>query len=162
MTTWQMRKQNLIYAYSQKNTYLITLGAMLIILFAQAAFIDYSFLVGNLGKTLAFIDVSLGILLALLFGINIALLVIKLTMSGNVKKREGATTTFGGIIGVLVTGCPTCSITLASYIGLAGLIGLLPFQGLELKVLGILVILYSIYSLLGNLTSCTVKTTSHS
>lgn len=61
------------------------------------------------------------------------------------------------ILWVIVSGCPACSITLASYIGLAWIISILPYHWLELKVLAIFFLLYANYSTLKNLEVCKVK-----
>lgn len=64
---------------------------------------------------------------------------------------------FGWIIWVLVSGCPACSITLASYIGLAGIISVFPYHGLELKIISIFLLIYANYSTMKNLEVCKVK-----
>jgi hypothetical protein len=56
-----------------------------------------------------------------------------------------------------VSGCPACSITLASYLGLAGVFALLPYNGLELKIVGTLVLIWSVYSNIKNLKVCSIK-----
>lgn len=60
-------------------------------------------------------------------------------------------------MGILVTGCPSCSVTIAAYIGLAGLFAALPFHGLEAKVIGILVLLRAEYVAVRDLLVCKLK-----
>lgn len=71
-------------------------------------------------------------------------------------KEEGA----GGIaalLGVLVAGCPACSITILTYIGFAGFVGLLPYDGLELKILSVLLLIGINLSILNTLQICKIK-----
>lgn len=152
-----LRKNNLRYAYSNKDALIVTLGGIFFILLLQFAFTDYATLAGNLGLGFALIELATGLLLAILFGINIALLWQKLALAGKVKAKEGASTTIGSVLGVIVTGCPACSITLASYLGVASIIGALPFYGLELKMIGIGLLVWSTDSLLKNITTCKMK-----
>lgn len=57
----------------------------------------------------------------------------------------------------LVTGCTSCSITLATYLGLAWVISLLPYGWLELKIISILLLVYACYQTLKNLEVCSLK-----
>jgi len=80
--------------------------------------------------------------LALLFGIFLAITLYKYKRFDTVK----TTTWFlWGFLGVLVSGCPSCSITFATYLGLSAILTVLPFSGLELKVIGIIILLFVIY-----------------
>jgi len=71
---------------------------------------------------------------------------------------KGATTGRGaGFLSLIVTGCPACSITLASYLGLSAFISWLPYDGLELKILSVLLMWYAIFDLWKNLDVCAIK-----
>ncbi|MFP4524483.1 MAG: hypothetical protein ACLFO2_04215 [Candidatus Woesearchaeota archaeon] len=154
MNAWHARRTNLDTAYRETTVTVATIIAAGILITLQAVFTDYATLAGNLGTAFANIEVSLGILLALLFGLNAGLLWYKLRLASAVKASETGTTLAGGFLGLLVTGCPACSITIASYLGLAGILSGLPFAGLEVKAAGILLLLYSTDNLLKKLTTC--------
>lgn len=57
----------------------------------------------------------------------------------------------------LVWGCASCSITLASYLGLASFMAFLPYGGIELKILSILLLIYVWFTTLKNLEVCNLK-----
>jgi len=63
----------------------------------------------------------------------------------------------GGFLGVVVSGCPACSITLASYLGFASIVSSLPFFGIELKIVSLLLLLYVLYITLRDIDVCKVK-----
>lgn len=60
----------------------------------------------------------------------------------------------GWVFSILVSGCPTCTITLASYLWLASIITLLPYNWLELKILWTLLLCRSLYKNIKTLTVC--------
>ena len=151
---WGVRRQNLHVAYSSTAVAVATIIGASLIMVLQFLLTDMDTLAGNKGATFAAIEAGSGILLAVLFGLNVGLLWYKLRLASSIKAKEGGTALMGGFLGLLVTGCPACSITLASYLGLAGILSALPFSGLELKVLGIAVLIYSTDNILKNLLTC--------
>ena len=159
MTAWRTMKTNLDLAYRETPVMIATIIAAGLIIVLQALFTDYATLAGNLGTGFANLEVGLGILLALLFGLNVGLLWYKLRLASAVKATESGTTLLGGFLGLLVTGCPACTITIASYMGLAGILTALPFAGLEIKIAGILILGYSTDDLLKKLTTCKAAST---
>ena len=74
-----------------------------------------------------------------------------------VSFKENLSSGSGTFLGLLVAGCPACSITLASYLGLGSLISFLPWYGLELKIIAIFLLIYANISLLKNLKVCEIK-----
>ncbi len=58
---------------------------------------------------------------------------------------------------ILISWCPSCTITLASYFWLASIISVFPFGWIELKIISVLILLYASYSTLKNLEICTLK-----
>ncbi|MCM2325492.1 MAG: hypothetical protein NDI94_03450 [Candidatus Woesearchaeota archaeon] len=108
----------------------------------------------NIGAWYIYSQTALQMMLAVLFGLNVSLLWHKLDYSSQFAKKEAHTTAAASVMGVIVSGCPTCGITLASYLGLASFFSALPFFGMELKVLGIGLLLYSINSLSDKMYVC--------
>lgn len=86
------------------------------------------------------------ILIAVLFGVNISVLIFYLKKRFSLEKSVG--TSIGGIVsGLLGVGCASCgSVILSSIFGLgatAGFLGLLPLRGQEFALLGIVVLTVS-------------------
>jgi len=106
-----------------------------------------------MGPLYLFAQVIIQIMLALLFGVNMALLWNKLKFTHKVT-NEATSITIASVLGLLVSGCPACGITLASYLGLASVFASIPLFGLELKLIGILLLLYSTYSLSKSMYTC--------
>ncbi len=145
---------SLYLVYSKKSSWPITLGATLLIGWVFFYFTYFKLTMGNLGTAYALAQVILQVLTSLLFGVNVTALWFKLQLAGSVKKQQSAATAFGGILSVIVSGCPACGITLASYLGIASIFTGLPLFGMELKIAGLLLILYSTVSLLKDVGSC--------
>ena len=101
-----------------------------------------SFMVG-FPKTISSIDLALLIIIAILFGINVELVVRKLSF---LKKAGSTKLTFGaGIISIAVSGCASCGLSVLSFIGLGGAIAILPFGGIELYILAIAIMIASLF-----------------
>lgn len=89
------------------------------------------------------------VLVALLFGINLSMLLFYFSHRYSLEKSAGIGV--GGIvIGILGVGCASCgSVILASLLGISlasGVLGFLPFKGQEFALLGILLIVIAIIS----------------
>jgi hypothetical protein len=63
----------------------------------------------------------------------------------------------GGLLGVVVTGCPSCTMGLASFLGIGSTLSLLPWHGLELKLIALVLLGWSIWNIYKNLLVCKVK-----
>lgn len=64
---------------------------------------------------------------------------------------------FGWFLGVLVSWCPSCSITFASYLGLWSIISIFPYWWIELKIISFLILLYVVFTTIKNLDVCKIK-----
>lgn len=89
---------------------------------------------GNLGSTYAGIDLFLDICNSILVGFFIASVVRKWHFF-KTPKNTAQYGWVGSFFSLLVTGCPACSITLATYLGIGSILALLPYAGMEIKVL---------------------------
>lgn len=101
----------------------------------------------GMGRLVANIHESVIILLALLFGLNLTLLRVRITSAMSQQTRSIGTTTVASILGFLFAGCASCGLTLASYIGLGAFAALLPWHGLEVNIFACILLLYSIWNL---------------
>tara|TARA_B100000745_G_scaffold187366_2_gene122903 strand:- start:54454 stop:54843 length:390 start_codon:yes stop_codon:yes gene_type:complete len=94
------------------------------------------------------------ITIALLFGVNIVVLVHYVRTTRKIRtSNKGTWTSFGGIVsGFLGVGCASCgTFILTGLLGLFGAAGslvFLPLGGEEFGLLGIVLLVYSIYTLL--------------
>lgn len=143
--------------FSRKESYLIFLVPSLIFGYFMFYFTNLELIIGNMGKIYAISQIFIQIMLSLLFGLNIALLWNKLRVSSEFSSKEAHATTFASILSILVSGCPSCGITLASYIGLASFFSAFPLEGLELKILGLILLVYSNESLVRNMYVCKIN-----
>jgi len=117
---------------------------------------DFKLLKGNLGATYMWMEIVLHLLLSILFGIFIMTHIYKYRVSWvNIKNKT--TWLFWMLLGIIVTGCPACSVTLAAYLGLAWLIASLPFHGIEVKVVGIILLAWAQYMAVKDLMVCKMK-----
>ena len=75
----------------------------------------------NLGSSFLFLEMSTSFLTVLLSGIFFGLTAYKIGYFSHLAhtKKTGFFGTIGSFFSILVTGCPACSITLASYFGLS-------------------------------------------
>ena len=149
-------KKNLSIIYKKKKSYIVTIFSSLFIAVIMFYFTDYKLTVGNMGLIHANVEIFFQFLIMIFFGINIGVLSYRLMHTNEVSIKSKGSTTLGSIFGIIVSGCPLCGITIASYLGLSSLIATLPFFGLELKVIGILLLLYSTITLLNKPFTCTI------
>lgn len=86
-------------------------------------------------------------------GVNISMIIFKLRAT---KKIGGSNLAgIGGIFGsALGVGCPACSTSLLSILGVSGGLSVLPFKGVELTSLGLLVLFISFYFISKSINEC--------
>lgn len=103
------------------------------------------------GLLFTIISLTLGLFIAILFGIYISLTVLRRDIIKQ-KALGDKVTGFGGILtGIIASGCPSCGVPLLGLIGFPLALFVLPFKGLELKVLSIMLLVISIYYLSRNI-----------
>ena len=117
-------------------------------------FVEKDLIIGNLGYTFYFIEMTLTGIIALLFWLFIWATVYKIHYF-SIKKSW--IWIIWGFLWALVSWCPACSVTLASYLWLAWFIYLLPYWWLELKILSIIILVYVNYSVIKRLEVCKNK-----
>ncbi len=90
-------------------------------------------------KSSSYLASSTVLLIAILFGINTAFLI----MQGSTlfKDRKRSRLAFSaGFISIATTGCAACGFSLISLFGVSGTLALLPFHGFELNVIAIFIL----------------------
>jgi len=125
-----------------------------IILFPRLYFTNSELIIWNLGYKYYITETILTYTIALLFGIFFGSTLYKIKTFSAWNSWVGVV---GWFLGILVAGCPACSITLASYIWLASIVSVFPFYGMELKFASILFLLYANYSIIKDLSVCKIK-----
>lgn len=89
----------------------------------------------------------------LFFACFIKCFVYKNSLFWNWKK----TSLIGWMFWIFWGGCPGCSLTLASTLGLWWILSRLPYGWFELKIIWLIIIGYSLYNIWNNLESCAIK-----
>lgn len=121
---------------------------------------NYELIRWNYGDTKVTIEIVIQMLLSLLFGMFVGLNVFRFRFFRQAKDHLAQTSflgTFGAFAGMLVIGCPTCGITVASTLWLAGFLWVLPLWWHELKYVGIISLLIANFLLLRDLKSCKIR-----
>lgn len=121
------------------------------------AFIDIPTVVGNQWKIVFIVESISHILLSCLIGVFVAIHIYRYRKLKIARWKQSAWWAIGSFLGILVTGCPGCSFTIAGMIGLAGVFSALPFAGLEVKILWLLIMLWVVYKSIIDLLVCKIK-----
>ena len=104
-------------------------------------------------------SVTLTGIVAILAGINIALVAynIKVQRNNNIKK-SGMSAFLGGALTAFTPGCPACTTSLTAVLGVVGGLAIFPLQGIELKFISIIALTFSIWWAMRNInnSSCCV------
>ena len=152
----QFRK-NLSQVYSQWKYLILNviLFSMIMGLFMWIS--NYDVIKGNLGNVYLYVEIFLQLFIAVLFSMFLTVSVYKINYFKKISKKESATGVFGAFLGLIVVGCPSCSVTIASYLGLVGFIAFLPYEGMELKFISLPLLGYAVYGITRDLKTCKVK-----
>lgn len=97
------------------------------------------------------LSLALMMAIAIMGGVNISMVIFKFT------KRVGGLNfaSIGGVAGsALGAGCPACSTSLLSILGLSGGLSVLPLKGVEFTSAGLLILLVSFYFLAKSINNC--------
>ncbi len=108
-----------------------------------------------------FTSITLTGVVAVLAGINIALVAynIKIQRNNNIKK-SGVSAFLGGTLTAFTPGCPACTTSLTAVLGVVGGLAIFPLQGIELKFISIGALTFSIWWAMRNInnsTCCVMK-----
>lgn len=99
------------------------------------------------------IALALMIAVSIFSGINISMITFQYLSDRSVSKSNFATG--GGVMGsAFGAGCPACSTSILSLLGVSGGLGVLPFKGIEITSFGLLILLISFYFISKSINSC--------
>lgn len=149
-------KENFKEVYSNKNYIIFTFITFTLIYTLFHYFTNSTIIKGNFGGLYLYTTILFQVIISLLFALFLPISIYKYVKFSNFSIKENSTSAFGTFLGILVAGCPACSITLASYLGLASIISFLPYYGLELKIIAVPLLAYSNYSILKDLNTCKI------
>lgn len=107
-------------------------------------------------QALSFSDQMFIVLISLLFGLNLELVLRKLRFLASFGSLH---IVFGsGLISIAATGCASCGLSIASFVGLSAVLITLPFHGIELYILSLLILILSLfYNLKSLIKACNIK-----
>lgn len=148
---------NFIEVFSKMSYLSLALIIFILMSLLFYQFTEVDLIKGNMGLTYYYVNTFLQGFISVLFALFVPLSIYKFKLFNQFSVKENSTSLVGAFLGTVVTGCAACSITLASYLGLAGAISLLPWYGLELKLISIPLLVYSVFFLLRDLKVCKVK-----
>ena len=151
--------QNLIKVLTNPSSFITTLVSVLSIWFLFYSFTESNLIIGNLWMSFYVTEIVLDILVALLFWLFVGSTVYKIMYFAWPIKKTMWVWSIASFFWILVSGCPACSITLASYLWLASILSVFPYHWIELKVISFLMLLYVVYDTLKTLETCNIKKT---
>ena len=105
-------------------------------------------------------SIGLTCVVAVLGGINIALVAYNIKTQRMNLQKGGSSAIFGGALAAFTPGCPACTTSLTAVLGIVGGLAIFPLQGLELKFVSIAALLFSIWWAMRNINKascCTMK-----
>ena len=105
-------------------------------------------------------SIGLTFVVAILGGINIALVVYNIKTQRMNLQKGGTSAIFGGALAAFTPGCPACTTSLTAVLGIVGGLAIFPLQGLELKFVSIAALSFSIWWAMRNINKascCTME-----
>ena len=100
-------------------------------------------------------SITLTIIVAVLAGINIALVAYNIKTQRNKNMKNGTSAILGGALTAFTPGCPACTTSLSAVLGIVGGLAIFPLQGLELKIVSIGALTFSIWWAMRNINNAT-------
>ncbi len=123
-------------------------------MFVSEKLVFVASILGSIETNFTVVSAIVLLITAVLFGINIAILLYYIKQARGGSRSVGLTgaSTFSGLVsGLFGIGCAACGSLIATSVlitfGASGLITLLPLRGVEFGFIGVLLILYSIWLL---------------
>tara|TARA_B100000959_G_scaffold23688_1_gene22906 strand:- start:496 stop:981 length:486 start_codon:yes stop_codon:yes gene_type:complete len=100
-------------------------------------------------------SITLTVIVAVLAGINIALVAYNIKTQRNKNIKNGTSAILGGALTAFTPGCPACTTSLSAVLGIVGGLAIFPLQGLELKLVSIAALTFSIWWAMRNINNAT-------
>jgi hypothetical protein len=100
-------------------------------------------------------SITLTVIVAILAGVNIALVAYNIKTQRNKNMKNGTSAILGGALTAFTPGCPACTTSLSAVLGIVGGLAIFPLQGLELKLVSIGALTFSIWWAMRNINNAT-------
>jgi len=100
-------------------------------------------------------SITLTVIVAVLAGINIALVAYNIKTQRTKNIKNGTSAILGGALTAFTPGCPACTTSLSAVLGIVGGLAIFPLQGLELKLVSIGALTFSIWWAMRNINNAT-------
>ena len=100
-------------------------------------------------------SITLTVIVAVLAGINIALVAYNIKTQRNKNIKNSTSAILGGALTAFTPGCPACTTSLSAVLGIVGGLAIFPLQGLELKLVSIAALTFSIWWAMRNINNAT-------
>ena len=100
-------------------------------------------------------SITLTAVVAVLAGINIALVAYNIKTQRSKNMKNGTSAILGGALTAFTPGCPACTTSLSAVLGIVGGLAIFPLQGLELKFISIGALTFSIWWAMRNINNAT-------
>jgi hypothetical protein len=115
-------------------------------------------LFGSIQTNFTFISATYTILIAVLFGMNIAMFAYYIRRQRAVVGKSNSALGVGGLVsGIFGIGCASCGTFILTwalgFFGATGLIAFLPLGGEEFGILGVILLLYSVVTIAKKISS---------
>ena len=149
--------ENFSEIFSRKSYFSFSIVLFLLLSYIFHIFTNYALIVGNYSSLYLYVQIMSQFVISLLFALFLPITIYKIRKFSAFSVKKQGTSVFATAISLIVGGCPACSITIASYLGLAGFVSFFPYAGLELKLITIPLLGYATYSTLNTLNVCKVK-----
>jgi hypothetical protein len=120
-------------------------------------YVDIPSILWNQWMTYVVVERVSHVILSILIGLFVATHVYRFRKLRTLWWKKTLWWSIGSFLGILVTWCPSCSMTIAWMIWLAWVLSGLPFAWLEVKIVGLLIMLWVVYKTLVDLLVCKVK-----
>ena len=104
------------------------------------------------------VSIGLTCVVAILGGINIALVAYNIKTQRMNLQKGGSSAIFGGALAAFTPGCPACTTSLTAILGIVGGLAIFPLQGLELKFVSIAALSFSIWWAMRNINKASCCT----
>ena len=150
MNIWR----NIIKVCMSRSGIIWILIWILVIIIPSFYFIEKEIIIPYLWYNFYILELTLVIIISILFWIFLWSTFYKIQYFQVHKTGLWFT---GWFLWILVSWCPACSITLASYLWLGWFISIFPYYWLELKFLSLFMLIYANYYTLNNLQLCKIK-----
>lgn len=160
--------ENLKKVFRSKSWIIWALVWFTLIFWISYSYTDFGLLVWNYGYAFAYGNLFLDICVALLFWTFAWASLYKIIKFSDFSKKSTLIWTTWAFFGILISGCPSCTITIASQLSIATIftgtftfygteVKIFPFNGLELKVLSIFLLWFALKNIINELETCRLK-----